>query len=133
MAGPNAAVDAQVQQAVADAPRLSFGESLRGNGAIVDGTFISRCASASPAKFAGCFLVLPSPASIGNPASADARFTPAEQQNVNALCDAAEARALAQIREIGGSHNAAPHRPQCGVYSPRCGRQKIRAMTPFAS
>ena len=97
MAGPNAAVDAQVQQAFAAAPRFSLGEALRGNGAIADGTF-ALLRRTSPARFAGAFY--PALPTSGNPASANARFTPAEQQNVNALCDAAEARTLAQIREL---------------------------------
>ena len=97
MAGPNAAVDAQVQQALAAAPRIPLGESLRGNGAIADGTF-SLVRRTSPARFAGAFF--PNLPASGSPASASARFTPAEQQNVNALCDAAEARTLAQIRGL---------------------------------
>ncbi len=97
MAEPNAAVDTQVQTALTAAPSFSFRESLRGEGAMTDGT-LAQLRRASPAKFAGAFSegTLPSSGVV----TTAARFTPAEQQTVNALCDAAEARTLTQIRGL---------------------------------
>lgn len=97
LTGPNAAVDAQAQEALAAAPRFSLRDSLRGEGAILDGT-AAALRRTSPAKFAGVFSAGMLPGS-GNPSTAS-RFTPAEQRMVNALCDAAEARALAQARGL---------------------------------
>lgn len=97
IAGPNSAVAAQAQKALAPGPRFSFRESLRGEGAFTDGT-MTLLHRTSPAKFAGAFSGGMLPVS-GNPSTAS-RFTPAEQRTVNALCDAAEARALAQTRGL---------------------------------
>lgn len=97
MAGPNAAVDTQVQRALAAAPSFSFRESLRGEGAVTDGA-LALLRHTSPAKFAGAFTEGTLPGS--GVVCATARFTPAEQQTVNALCDAAEARTLSQIRGL---------------------------------
>ena len=97
LAGPNAAANTQVQTALAAAPHFSFGASMRGDGAIADGT-LARLRRISPAKFVGVFY--PDTPLSGNPASAEARFTPAEQRTVDALCDAAEARTLAELRGL---------------------------------
>lgn len=97
LTGPNAAVDAQAQTILAAAPRLSFRDSLHGEGAIIDST-ASCLRRTPPAKFIGTFSAGMLPGS-GIP-SAASRFTPAEQRTVNALCDAAEARALAQTRSL---------------------------------
>jgi len=97
MAGPNAAVDARAQLILAATSSLPLFESLRGEGAITDGT-VALLRHTSPAKFAGAFTEGTLPGSGG--VTTAARFTPAEQRTVNALCDAAEARALAQTRRL---------------------------------
>ena len=97
LAGPNAAANAQVQTALAAVPRFSFGDSMRGDGAITDGT-LARLRRISPAKFVDVFY--PDTPPSRNPAPAGAKFTPAEQRTINALCDAAEARTLAELRGL---------------------------------
>lgn len=97
MAGPNTDVDDKAQLVLAATSSLFLFESLRGEGAIADGT-MAQLRRTSPAKFAGAFIedTLPSSGVV----TTAGRFTPAEQRMVNALCDAAEARALAQTRGL---------------------------------
>ncbi len=115
LAGPNAAVDAQVQKALAAAPRFSFRESLRGEGAIIDGTLaVQRHARNVCSNFLQC---------------------PATRQQWRLACRSFYARRAADcecaLRCRRGSHTvtdtrvirshcAAPCRPQCRVCASFC-------------
>lgn len=98
MAGPNAAVDAQAQAALAvSASGLSLSRALSGECAAADGQFLL-VRQAPPADFR---QLLPDDSPYrGKGRTAQKQFTPAQQTQVTALIDAAEALALSQTRAL---------------------------------
>jgi len=96
IAGPNAAVDAQAQAALA-ASGLSLSRAIGGECAAADGLFLL-VRHAPPADFA---QLLPGDSPYrGKGRTAQKQFTPAQQTQVMALIDAAEALTLSQTRAL---------------------------------
>jgi len=93
LAGPNAAVDAQVQQAVTDkSARLSLRHALSGEVALGDAS-LSLLRRGGPAALGGLVGDAPDP-----PRPAAAAFTPPERRFYADLLDAAEADYIRQMR-----------------------------------
>lgn len=96
MAGPNAAVDAQVQAALA-ASGLSLSRAIGGECAAADGQFLL-VRHAPPADFR---QLLPDDSPYrGEGRTAQKQFTPAQKTQVTALIDATEALTLSQTRAL---------------------------------
>ncbi len=97
MAGPNVAVDAQAQAALTAAPGFSLSRAISGECASADGEFLL-VRHAPPADF---FQVLPTDSPYrGKRRTTQKQFTPAQQTQVTALIDAAEALTLSQTRAL---------------------------------
>ncbi len=98
MAGPNAAVDAQAQTALAAAASgLSLSRAIGGECAAADGQFLL-VRRASPADFR---QLLPDDSPYrGKRRTTQTQLTPAQQTQVTALIDAAEALTLSQTRAL---------------------------------
>lgn len=95
LAGPNAAVDAQVGRAVTDkAPRLSLRHALSGEIASVDASF-SRFRRDGPGTLVGLFSMQGSA-----PRLVEKGFTPEERHFYSDLLDAAEAEVIQQMRPV---------------------------------
>ena len=95
LAGPNAAVDAQVGRAVTDkAPRLSLRHALSGQVASVDASF-SLLRRDGPGTLVGLFSM-----QWSAPRLVEKGFTPEEKHFYSDLLDAAEAEVIQQMRPV---------------------------------
>ena len=98
MAGPNAAVDAQAQAALAaPASSLSLSQAIGGECASADGLFLI-VRQAPPADFH--HLVPADSPYQSERLTTQKQFTPAQQAQVTALIDASEALTLSQTRAL---------------------------------
>ncbi|MBV9851838.1 MAG: hypothetical protein JO250_19395 [Armatimonadetes bacterium] len=105
LAGPNAAVDAQVQQTIPAArPVLSLKRALTGE-VSYSLAQIEKMRSASPAELASLAQAATDPS--GNPPQVKIKtFTPEERRFVNNLLDAVEAEYLSQMRRLVSAADA---------------------------
>ena len=97
IAGPNAAVDAQAQAALTAAPRFSLSRALSGECASADDLY--RLKRQAPPMGFDQISTAESPARSKRRTTQN-QFTPAQQTQVTALIDAAEALTLSQTRTL---------------------------------
>lgn len=107
-AGPDAALDSQVEGGLSDLPPLSLGHALSAEGIFGDWEF-SRWRSASPAEFpAALAQAFPSdsPFLVAQPNAPKAKFTALEAAQFTNLLDAAEADYLHQLIRLSAAADA---------------------------
>lgn len=93
-AGPDAALDSRVSADILALPPLSLSHAFSGEAAVADAEF-SQLRQAKPAELAQTL--------IGEAPASSAPFTPAEQTQVDALLDAAEADYLDKMRRLNAA------------------------------